>query len=119
MRLHFEQADARYYDGRQSIDSWIEDLAADLDDGFAAWHWAAEHDLDSALSLAACIDMAMVNAPGSRRKGLWNTTMQWFDHASVTTAVRERRIGISNALFPSSWHPEHGRTGAEHSARRA
>ena len=29
------------------------------------------------------------------------------------------RIGISNALFPSSWHPEHGRTGAEHSARRA
>lgn len=90
MRLHFEQADARYFDGRQSIDSWIEDLAADLDDGFAAWHWATEHDLDSALSLAACIDMAMVNAPGSRRKGLWNTTMQWFDHASVTTAVSER-----------------------------
>ena len=90
MRLHFEQADARYYDGRQSIDSWIESMAHDLDDGFAAWHWAVEHDLDSALSLAACIDMAMVNAPGSRRRGLWNTTMPWFDHANVTTAVRER-----------------------------
>ena len=22
------------------------------------------------------------------------------------------RIGVSNAPFPSSWHPEHGRTGA-------
>ena len=26
------------------------------------------------------------------------------------------RIGFSNALFPSPRHPEHGRTGSEHSA---
>ena len=30
-----------------------------------------------------------------------------------------RRIGFSNALFPARRHPEHGRTGAEHSAQRA
>ena len=34
-------------------------------------------------------------------------------------AGHELRTGRSNALFPSPWHPEHGTTGAEHSARRA
>ena len=34
-------------------------------------------------------------------------------------AGHELRTGRSSALFPSPWHPEHGTTGAEHSARRA
>lgn len=33
--------------------------------------------------------------------------------------VDELRIGFSSAFFPSRRHPEHGRTGAEHSARCA
>lgn len=89
----FEQADARYLDGLQPVDTWRDVVSFEVDDGLTAWRWALEHDdLDCALSLTARLDSALasLNAPRSQRRVLWDSTIPWIDSQMVSLEVRER-----------------------------
>jgi predicted ATPase/DNA-binding winged helix-turn-helix (wHTH) protein len=90
MRAIFEEADARFFDGTVAVDAWREAMAHEVDDGLAAWRWAVDHDPESALGLAACIDWALMNAPSPQRHLLWEATMPLIDRPGIDEDVRAR-----------------------------
>jgi tetratricopeptide (TPR) repeat protein len=91
LRLRFEQADHCLDRGAMSVDAWRQSLANEIDDGVAAWRWAVDNGApENALSLTACLDLVMLNAPRPQRQALWHTTLPTIDDERVDERVRER-----------------------------
>jgi len=117
MREHHARARADLMAGRIGFEAWRDQLNLELEGGLAACAWAAAHDTQAALALAAALSRLLASVRHTDGKALWLPVEPLLD-AAIAAPAAVPTESLAQAVYECSifWtqhRPQHARLRAE------